>query len=309
MTGGTALFVLYTATGLAITPMLLIKSSPSLSQPAVAAANNEALAINRERQRAMGCRGVERSTPKDRRDLDELRREERKLVRRQRIADEFRHSRYKRFYLKLQAVGRPFKLLFGAMMLLLSLVIVGSMLITAIDKVQHSPCGKRCGYILPNNVNFNPTNWALVAASKVFPVDYILALIIVLLFFVSTVIGITFIGIRFLWVSLFQLRPGATKPQGLLVSTVILTLTVLAINYALTMVLAPQYSHYGGQMYCDRTVRFLPFLLVIPLPPQVWCPRQSHGRHHKIKPHEPHLCPKRKRPKNGKIERDAVYER
>lgn len=33
-----------------------------------------------------------------------------------------------------------------------------------------------------------------------------------------------------------------------------LTLSVLAINYGLTMFVAPQYSHFGGQKYCSRTI-------------------------------------------------------
>jgi len=127
------------------------------------------------------------------------------------------------------------------------------MLITAIDKATNSPCGKRCGYILPNTNIVNPINWVFVKASKVFPVDYVLALLLVMLFFTASVVGIAFLGIRFLWVSLFELRISGTKPQGLLLSTVMLTLMVLAINYSLTMVLVPQYSHFGGQKYCSDT--------------------------------------------------------
>jgi len=93
-----------------------------------------------------------------------------------------------------------------------------------------------------------------VQCSKVFPVDYILALLLVFDFFISTVVGIAFIGIRFLWVTLFRLRSGGTKPQGLLLSTILLMLCVLAMNYSITMVLAPQYAHYGGQRFCDHVL-------------------------------------------------------
>ncbi|KAF8536220.1 hypothetical protein BDD12DRAFT_749346 [Trichophaea hybrida] len=253
---GTVLFVLYTAPGLALTPLVLIKSIPSSSLPSWSAETNEALAVNRERQRALEAhhqsRGV-RPTSKDRRELEALQREERTLVRRQRISEEIRSSRSK-FYRKLEAIGRPFKILLGILILTVSLLIFSSMLITAIDKVQNSVCGKHCGYILPNTNIFNPMNWIFVESSKVFPIDYVLALLVVLLFFAASVVGVAFIGIRFLWVSLFQLRPSATKPQGMLMSTVMLTLTVLAINYAFTMILAPQYAHYGGQKFCDHTL-------------------------------------------------------
>lgn len=254
---GTVLFVLYTAPGLALTPMVLIKSIPSISVTSATAATNDALAINRERQRVLEAqyqgRG-ERPSSKDRRELEALQREERTLVRRQRVAEELRASRTTTFYSKLEAIGRPFKILFGVIILVISILIFVSMLVTAIDKVQNSVCGKHCGYILPNTNLFNPMNWLFVETSKFFPVDYILALLVVLLFFVATVVGVAFVGIRFLWVSLFQLRPGSTKPQGMLMSTVMLTLTVLAINYAFTMILAPQYAHYGGQKFCDHTL-------------------------------------------------------
>jgi LMBR1 domain-containing protein 1 len=258
---GTVLYVLYTAPGLALTPMLLIKSLPSTSLPSASAATSDALAINRERQRVIEAQYQGRDegpSSKDRRELEALQREERTLVRRQRIAEELRASRTNKFYRKLEAVGAPFKILFGVIILVIAILIFVSMLVTAIDKVQNSVCGKHCGYILANPNIFNPMNWLFVESSKAFPIDYILALLVVLLFFVATVVGVAFVGIRFLWVSLFQLRPGSTKPQGMLMSTVMLTLSVLAINYAFTMLLAPQYAHYGGQNFCDHTVCPLP---------------------------------------------------
>ena len=36
--------------------------------------------------------------------------------------------------------------------------------------------------------------------------------------------------------------------------TILLMLTVLALNYSLTMVVAPQYAQYGNQRYCNHTV-------------------------------------------------------
>lgn len=53
-------------------------------------------------------------------------------------------------------------------------------------------------------------------------------------------------------VTFFRVHKGRTRPQGLLLSTVLLTLTVLAINYSLPMIIAPQYGHYGGQLFCSR---------------------------------------------------------
>ncbi|KAI5821222.1 hypothetical protein BZA77DRAFT_238846 [Pyronema omphalodes] len=246
---GTITFVLYTAPGLAMIPMFLIKSSSSVARPGEEAATAAALAINHERQRALR---FQNPTSRDQRELDSLRREEATLKRRQRIAEDIRLSRSSRFYSKLEAIGRPFKIIFGILVLMVSIAIFASMLTTAIDKLLNSSCGSKCGYILSNPTLFNPMNWVFVESSRIFPIDYLLALLVVLLFFTGTVVGLAFFGIRFLWIKLFRLRPGATKPQGMLLSTVLLTLTVLAINYSFTMILAPQYAHYGNQHYCDH---------------------------------------------------------
>lgn len=253
---GTVVYVLYTAPGLALTPLVLIKSVPTVSSPAVGAGVSESLAINRERQRMIEGRyagSPEGPSAKDRRELEALQREELTLKRRERIASE-NASGARKWWHKAQAAGRPFKLLFGLIVLVVSLILFSAMLITSIDKIKNSPCGKKCGYILPVTHILNPINWLFVQASRVFPVDYVLALVLVLDFFVASVVGVAFIGIRFLWVSLFSLRTGSTKPQGLLVATVLLTLSVLAMNYAITSVVLPQYSHYGTQMYCSRGV-------------------------------------------------------
>jgi len=80
--------------------------------------------------------------------------------------------------------------------------------------------------------------------------------LLVLFFFSSSVTGIASIGIRFLWVKLFEIRKGHTSPQALLVATVMLTLIMLAINYSITMIVAPQYAIYGAQTFCSNPPRF-----------------------------------------------------
>jgi LMBR1 domain-containing protein 1 len=79
--------------------------------------------------------------------------------------------------------------------------------------------------------------------------------LLVLFLFSSSVAGIATIGIRFLWVNLFNIRKGHTTPQALLLATVMLTLIMLAINYSIAMLIAPQYSMYGAQTICTRPTR------------------------------------------------------
>jgi len=192
---------------------------------------------------------------RDQRELESLVREERTLVRRERLAAENSgegHHFLVRVWMKLEAVFRPLKLLGGWLLLIISLIIFASMLITCIDKIKNSVCKAHCGYLLGETEIFNPINWLMTLTSKIFPIDYILFLLLTLLFFASSVVGVATIGIRFLWVTLFKIRTGHTTPNAMLMATVMLTLMVFALNYALAMIVAPQYATFGPQTFCDR---------------------------------------------------------
>lgn len=261
ITIGTLIYALYTASGFALLPIAFIKSAPGISAPTLSANTASDLEQNRERQRQLEGRneGAEGGLPaKDRRELDALVREERTLVRRERLAAEASgegHSWLVKAWIKTEAVFRPIKLLGGIFLMLVAVFIWVSMLLTFIDKAKNSICKTHCGYILGHINIFNPMNWIFVKAAKVFPIDYVIFLLLALFFFSSSVVGIATIGIRFLWLKIFQIRKGHTSPQALLLATVMLTLMALAINYSLAMIVAPQYAHYGPQTFCDRPLR------------------------------------------------------
>jgi LMBR1 domain-containing protein 1 len=235
----------------------MIKTAPSISAPSLRADTASQLDQNRERQRQLEGRNEGRQgglDSRDSRELEALIREERTLVRRERLASEASgegRSWIIKAWLKIEAVFRPLKLLGGFFLMLIAIFIWVSMLITGIDKAKNSICKSNCGYILGHITIFQPVNWILVISSKVFPIDYIVFFLLVLLLFIASVIGIATIGIRFLWIQLFRIRKGHTSPQALLLATVLLTLIVLAINYSVAMIIAPQYATYGPQTYCD----------------------------------------------------------
>lgn len=261
ITIGTLIYVLYTGAGFALLPVAFIKSAPGISAPTLSANTASELDQNRERQRQLEGRnaGREDGLPaKDRRELDALVREERTLVRRQRLADEAAgegHGWLVKTWTKIEAIFRPIKLLGGILLMIVAVFIWISMLLTFIDKAKNSICKSHCGYVLGHINVFNPVNWIFVKSAKVFPIDYVLFLLVVLLFFSSSVVGIATIGIRFLWLRIFEIRKGHTSPQALLLATVLLTLITLALNYAMAMIVAPQYAHYGPQTFCDRPLR------------------------------------------------------
>ena len=255
---GTILYCLYTAPGMALLPLTLIKSAPRVSAPQLAETTSSQLAQNRERQRQLEGRneGSEGGLdPRDRRELEALVREERTLVRRERLATESSGEGRNvliRAWLKLEAIFRPLKLVGGWLLLIINVVIFVSMLITMVDKIKNSACGASCGYVLGKTKILQPINALLTVTSRVFPIDYIIFLLLTILFFCATVVGLASIGIRFLWVILFRIRKGQTSPNAMLMATVLLTLMTLALNYSLAMIVAPQYVTWGPQTYCDR---------------------------------------------------------
>ena len=261
ITVGTLIYVLYTAAGFALLPIALIKSAPSVSAPALNANTASELESNRERQRQLEARNTGREeglAPKDRRELDALIREERTLVRRERLAAEASgegHGWLLKAWTKVEAVFRPIKLIGGILLTIIAIFIWISMLLTFIDKAKNSVCKSHCGYVLGYTHILNPMNYIFVKSAKVFPIDYVIFLLLVLFFFSSSVVGIATIGIRFLWLTIFQIRKGRTSPQALLLATLLLALLILAINYSVAMIVAPGYSHFGPQTFCDRPPR------------------------------------------------------
>jgi len=258
ITVGVLIYMIYTGAGLALLPVALIKSSPAISAPQLTANTASQLEENRERQRQLEGRNEgnpDGLNSKDRRELEALVREERTLVRRERMAAEAsgegRHWLMKT-WMKIEAFFRPIKLLGGILLLIVALIIWVSMLITGIDKAKNSICTHHCGYVLGHVNIFQPVNWVLVKSAKVFPIDYVLFLLLVILFFSGSIVGIGVLGIRFLWLRIFQIRKGHTSPQAMLTATVMLTLIVLALNYSISMMVAPQYATYGPQTFCDH---------------------------------------------------------
>ncbi|KAF4124811.1 hypothetical protein GMORB2_3650 [Geosmithia morbida] len=258
ITLGTLLYSLYTAAGLALLPISFIKSAPSISAPKFQETTSSQLEQNRERQRQIEMRNAGRQGDlprKERRELDALVREEQTLVRRERLASEAQgegHSKLHRSWLKVCAVFRPIKLLGGILLVLLSVLIWVSMLITGIDKATNSVCKHKCGYILGKLHVFQPLNWIFLQSAKAFPIDYVLMALLVLLLFGGSIAGVATVGVRFLWVTVFQMRRGRTAPQALLMATVMLALMILGINYAVATMMAPQYAMYGTQTFCTN---------------------------------------------------------
>jgi LMBR1 domain-containing protein 1 len=209
------------------------------------------LIASRERQRAIKVKYGNKSVPvKEQRELDRLEDEERILSRRLTSIQQYKSSTiYKVFY-----IVRPFEIILGVILLCTTLVIAVSIFMTIVDKIANAICGSQCGYVINHPKLFNPINFIFVNLSKIFPLDYMFMVCLIVYFFLATMSGIVHVGIRFLWINLYSIKKGATAPQALLVSAVLLTLSLLALNYTMTTTVAPGYAHFGSQVYCNQTI-------------------------------------------------------
>lgn len=205
ITIGTFLYCIYTAAGLALLPVTWIKSAPSVSIPTLTANTSSELEHNRERQAQLEGRNEGREgglDSRDRRELERLIRDERTLVRRERLAAEStgegQHVLIRAWH-KTETVFRPLKLIGGLLLMVIAIIIWVSMLITAIDKAKYSVCKQHCGYLLGRINIFQPVNWVFLKSSKIFPIDYVIFLLLVVFLFGSSVVGIAVVGIRALW--------------------------------------------------------------------------------------------------------------
>ncbi|KAH3303168.1 hypothetical protein KXW39_002413 [Aspergillus fumigatus] len=253
---GSCLYAFYTPSGLAMLPALFLRKSSSFATQTLGGSTAMELNFNRERQRQLEGRCGGNSallSAKDRRELDTLVREERTLIRRQRLIEgrqEEDQSWPVTVYSKLKTILRPFRLLGGFCLFLVGLSTWISLLMTVVDKLINSPCKHHCGYVL-SRTNFNPISWIFIQSSRAFPTDYIIFALIVFFFFWGSVVGVVAVGIRFLWIRIFQIRKGHTSPQAMLLATAVLTLITLGLNHSIVMMLVPGYATFGPQTFCD----------------------------------------------------------
>lgn len=240
---GLLCLISYTAYGMSAMPMDLIKGQSS--------AKSERLQTQRERQDRQRQRQALRQKYSSRASMssraqrvDDILAQEESLINRQ---ERHLQAAEKSWCRKCWVLLRPFEIIIGVVCFVMALLVFLSLLLTNIDKAMHS-VGYKSGYALPKRHLPNPVDIALVYCQKVFPLDYIMMVAIIAYFVLCSMSGIRNIGVWFLWIKMYKIRPRRTSPQGLLMFSMILMFIVLAINVILYE-LTPQYSAYGSQHY------------------------------------------------------------
>ncbi|KAI8985935.1 hypothetical protein BDB01DRAFT_741934 [Pilobolus umbonatus] len=242
--------VIYTAPGLSILPIYLIKNKRKVDVENQTI--HHQLDMIRDQRKALEHRYADSNQPLSERDLRALENyndEERILLRKLNGVDE----EMTHFSQKVLKVLRPFQVLIGLILLGFSFLIVISVLISIIDKIIYSVCGRKCGYIISHPDLINVVDSMFVHLQKIFPFDYIILVGTLIYFFFATMMGIIHIGVKVLWATLFRIKRHSTSPQGLLIVVLIIMFGILGFNYSMVSVIAPGYSHFGNQVYCNHT--------------------------------------------------------
>lgn len=146
---------------------------------------------------------------------------------------------------------RPMRVFVGILFLVISLTIAASLVIGNVDKALHS-LGPKMGYALPKRTLPNPVDIILQYAQRVFPLDYVIILVLVLYLFLSSMAGIRELGVWCLCIRAYKVKPQRSRPQALLFLSFLLMFVVLGINI-LIYFMAPMYALYGNQHYIEAT--------------------------------------------------------
>jgi len=155
-------------------------------------------------------------------------------------------------HIQCSAKMRVLLIVLGMVLFLVAGAIVVSLFMTLLDTVLHSECGYKCGYILTTPEYTTPLDGVLVILAAMYPLDFVIVGSLATFILFSTLKGLSNMGIRILWIELFKLQPHKTSPQGLLLASLYLALSLMATQQQL-MTMAPRYMTYGSQKYVNAS--------------------------------------------------------
>jgi hypothetical protein len=254
---GVSTWVFYAGYGLAAVPIFCLR--PPTEEPVTEEYDtteddeiDHSLRQTREALRSLSSRYnvLGRSwTAEDKRRKMELEKEEAGLRKRhERNAElRLRHSHLLQAWRYTKRVLRPFRVFCGLVFFLVSLVLVLSLLVTALGRTR-SECGWRCGFYLEDEVS-NPVDLILQWFSRAYPQIHFLVFVGLTLYSVCSVFFAMFqLGVVFpLGCKLFSLESENTPQSGLLVASWVMGI-VLVVHTMQLHALFPQYSSCGAGM-------------------------------------------------------------
>lgn len=212
---------IYTAFGMFSWPVSFIKGTKSAREQMQEIEDrhlNNTFNINSLREKERTCGHL---TDKELKRLRRLEEQQRFNSVEERYIKMYRESRFYQF----RFLFRPIQILFGVLVLTISVLIWISLFITkyvfcftvlallildfspSIDKAFHS-LGMTMGYALPNATYPNPIDFILLKLQSAYPMDYLLIILITFFLVMYTISGYVHLGIRFFIfkVSLLQIE-------------------------------------------------------------------------------------------------------
>ncbi|XP_054654014.1 lysosomal cobalamin transport escort protein LMBD1 [Dunckerocampus dactyliophorus] len=235
--------ITYTAYGMSVLPLNLIKGTRSVAYERLENTEDIDDIEHQIEKLKSKCKDGRPLSSRDRNNLQELEGKLQVLRRRGRHLEIAERNCCN----KVASALRPFKIILGIFFILIALLFTVALFISNLDKALHS-AGISSGFIIFGTNLTNPLNELLLALQPVFPLDYILITVITMYFVLTSMAGIRNMGIWFFWIRLYKIRPKRTRPQALLFLCMILLLIVLHTSYMIYS-LAPQYVMYGSQKY------------------------------------------------------------
>ncbi|XP_050982408.1 lysosomal cobalamin transport escort protein LMBD1 [Labeo rohita] len=239
--------ITYTAYGMSVLPLNLIKGTRSILYERLENTEDTEEVEHQIDKLKAKCVDGRPLSMRDRRNLQDLEAKLQVLRRRGRHLEIAERNCCN----KVGSALRPMKILLGVFFILVALLFFVTLFISNLDKALHS-AGISTGFIIFGTNLTNPLNELLLALQPVFPLDYVLITIITMYFVFTSMAGIRNMGIWFFWLRLYKIRPQRTRPQALLFLCMILLLIVLHTSYMIYS-LAPQYVMYGSQKYLLQT--------------------------------------------------------
>ncbi|XP_061814812.1 lysosomal cobalamin transport escort protein LMBD1 [Nerophis lumbriciformis] len=235
--------ITYTAYGMSVLPLNLIKGTRSVAYERLENTEDIDDVEHQIEKLKSKCKDGRPLSSRDRNNLQELEDKLQVLRRRGRHLEIAERTCCN----KVGSALRPFKIILGIFFILVALLFTVALFISNLDKALHS-AGISSGFIVFGTNLTNPLNELLLTLQPVFPLDYILITVITMYFVLTSMAGIRNMGIWFFWIRLYKIRPKKTRPQALLFLCMILLLIVLHTSYMIYS-LAPQYVMYGSQKY------------------------------------------------------------
>jgi len=246
-TGGFLNVAFYTASGIFSWPIGLLMGTSSVSHRFDDISNRE-IVIRTKISTLQGKARMGNLTAQENEQLAEALRDLTEVEREGVVLAGHRRS----LYYKLRGAIRPVQILIGALMTILSILLVATLIMVNVDRFLHSS-GPKQGYVLLDPTIFNPLEYVFMRSQDLVIIGPMPVLITTCFLLVATISGMRNLGLWFAFAKIYRIKTGRTQPQALLFFCISLMLTALAFNltvYSISM----NFVSFGDQNYRDREV-------------------------------------------------------